>query len=133
MSIRIYSSEASDPVITGTVEELILVAAATRYFLNSSDNHLSITANTTGSPKPYSSFLPSIEFDKNHGAIHVSRSPQGGLYIAGSTDNLQIWCNHFAFPLDASYGDHHHPEQVHRPNYVTPASISVVIEVRDDD
>lgn len=132
MSIRIYFSEGSDPMITSTLEGLRSVAEATSEFLSSNKERLVLEADTKGSPNSYNKLLPGIEFEKGQGPIRISRLAQGGLHIVGSVENLRVWCEHFVFPPDAADGDHHHPDQVHRSGYVAPTSIPVIIEVRND-
>jgi hypothetical protein len=133
MTLRVYSSNRSDPMITDTVEGLNSVAATIANFLRLSDESLVLPADISGSPAPYDTLLPAVEFEKRQGSIVVTRSDRGGLHIAGSPENLKVWCNHFVFPLTATDGDHHHPDQVHRSGYVAAHSIPVIIEVRAED
>lgn len=133
MTMRVYFSEGSDPMITDSVDGLHSLAAKTGDFLNSHDERLVLQADTSGSPSPYDALLPRVELEKSHGPIFVSLSSQKGLCIVGSPENLRVWCNHFVFPSSAVDGDHHHPDQVHRSEYVASGSMPVIIQVRDED
>ena len=130
--MRIYFSAYSGPIITDTVNGLNLLAAKINDFLDSHDERIFVQADTSGSPAPYEVFLPSVEFEKGHGPIFVSRTAQVGLRIVGSSKNLRLWCNHLLFPPSAIDGDHHHPDQVHLPEYVAFSSMPVIIEVREE-
>jgi hypothetical protein len=133
MTLRVYFSNRCDPMITDTVDGLNSIALRTRDFLKSSDEGLVLHADISGSPAPYDAFLPAVEFEKRQSSIVVTRLDRGGLHIAGSPENLKIWCNHFVFPLTATDGHHHHPDQVHRSEYVAAHSIPIIIEVRDEE
>jgi hypothetical protein len=55
-----------------------------------------------------------------------------GLIVSGSTENLALWCSHFRFPATAQEGDHHHPEHKDKSGYISPNSLSVIIEVQGE-
>jgi hypothetical protein len=130
--MRIYFSHQSDPMITDTVHQLKDTAERLKQFVDSMESRLFLQADTSGSPAPYEALLPGVEFTKGDGPILVSVA-QKGLQVRGSPENLKLWCAHFAFPADASEGEHHHPEHVHRPGYIDPRTLSVIIEVQNAD
>jgi len=130
--MRIYFSERSDPMITGTVHELNVLARRFDEFVQSGEMELVVPANLADSPAPYDVLLPSLRLLKRAGPITVSMEPKGGLCVAGSAENLATWCSFFRFRSDSTDGDHHHPESVHKAAYVAPGTLSTIIEIRED-
>lgn len=130
--MRIYYSENSDPMITDSAAGLNALNLDLSRFLSSSESRLFVPADTSGSPAPYAALLSGIEFEKDCGPIRVTLEPGLGLRVRGSTENLQVWCSHFSFPVTATEGNHHHPENVDRSGYLATGTMSVIIEVRDE-
>lgn len=131
MTLRIYFSEHSDPVIADTLDGLNALAARLSAFLDSDDQRIIVPADTTSSPLPYTALLPTITFQKGNGPILVTLSVSSGVHVSGSLANLKTWCRHFGFPSTATDGDHHHPDQVQLPQYVAAHSACPIIEVRE--
>lgn len=128
--MRVYFSDHSDPMITDTVAGLNAIASRIKDFLESDDFELFIKAEDSGSPEPYDKLLSGVRLKKSNGPIMVSLH-QNGLHVTGSLENLKTWGSYFKFSLKATEGDHHHPEYVQRKEYISPASLSVIIEVQD--
>ncbi len=63
----------------------------------------------------------------------VTLEPSVGLSVVGAPENLALWCSYFRFPAHATEGEHHHPEHVRRSGYISPNSLSVIIEVQDEE
>jgi hypothetical protein len=131
-TIRIYYTEGSDPMVTDTVTGLNNLANHISEFVASPRVDLVLPAVTTLNPAPYEALLPSIRFTKSEDSIMVSIDPRVGLSVVGAPEKLALWCSHFHFPAQATEGDHHHPEHVHKSGYISPSSLSVIIEVQDD-
>ena len=131
--MRIYFDKTSDSMITDTVSGLNALASRLAAFLASSDQRLVLPADMSKSPAPYDTLLPGMEVEKQPGPILISADVRTGLRVVGSVENLSIWCSHFKFPATAKDGDHHHPEYVSRSEYINPRTLSVIIEVEDDN
>lgn len=118
-------------MITGSVNELNALALHLSEFLAEQGQRTFFPADISGSAEPYRVLLRGIEIEKGSGPVLVSLEGRT-LRITGSTSNLQLWCSFFKFPADATEGDHHHPENVDRPRYIDPRTLSVIIEIRDE-
>lgn len=127
----IYHSKDSDILITDTVTGLNEIAEKLQNFLYSDKKYIEIPAIIGESPIPYEAFLSCLHLTKTHEPIHVSVE-NDGLYVRGSIRNLDKWSNFFRFPDSAQDGDHHHPEYIAERNYLSPNSLSVIIEVEED-
>lgn len=119
-------------MITDTVSALNSLSSRLNTFLASAEAQLFVPADTTGSPAPYASLLKGVHFEKGAGPILVTLEPNLGLRVNGSVENLAVWCSHFSFPVDATEGNHHHPEHVQRSGYLTPGTLSVIFEVQGE-
>jgi len=133
INMRIYFSPGSDPMITGTVDELNTLASKFSDFLSSSTDEIIIPAQTDVSPAPHDHLLPALRLYKRPGPIMVEIVSQVGLSVAGSPENLNIWCSEFRFPPSAEDGDHHHPESMGIPGYIQRGTLSTIIEVYEPD
>jgi hypothetical protein len=131
--MRIYYTEGSDPMVTDTVAGFNDLAKRLSEFIASSQADLVLPAVTTSSPAPYAALLPSLRFAKREGSIVVTLEPGVALSVVGAPENLALWCSHFRFPAHATEGDHHHPEHASKPDFISPDSLSVIIEVQDDN
>ena len=131
--MRIYYTDGSDPMVTDTVASLNALAEQLGDFVASPRVELTIPAVTASSSAPYTALLPGICFTKREGPIMVTLEAGVGLSVVGTPENLALWCSYFRFPADATEGDHHHPEHEPRLGYISPNSLSVIIEVQDDE
>lgn len=120
-------------MVTDTVTGLNNLANHISDFVASPQADLVLPAVTTLNPAPYESLLPSIRFAKREGSIMVTIDPSVGLSVVGAPENLALWCSHFRFPAHATEGEHHYPEHVQKSGYISPSSLSVIIEVQDDN
>jgi hypothetical protein len=96
-------------MILDSVENLNEIYKELVEFAGSEKQKIKINAIVKGNPKPYSEFLPYIEFSKTEGKILVIFSEDRGLVITGSTANLLKYIEAFRFNSDED-GNHHHPE-----------------------
>jgi len=131
--MRIYFTPGTDPMITDTVDGLTALAARLATFVSSSEAEFHVHADTSGSAKPHETLLPGITFSKSGGPILVTLDHPRGLRVTGSRENLRLWCSHFEFPLSATDGNHHHPEQIWLDGYTDSCTLSVIIEVQTDE
>ncbi len=125
--MRIYYSVGSDPVILDSIMGLNNIHDSLKGFMSSAEKTLSLTADTSGSPRPYNELLRGLEVEKSEGAIFVSVTAQRYLRIAGSVENLRIYIDFFQF-AEGEESHHHHPEYVDTPGYIKPGTLSLVIE-----
>jgi hypothetical protein len=126
--MRLYYSPASDPMILDSLEGMNALHGQLLAFLESDGTSLRMTANTTGPAAPYDELLPVLEFVKIGTSIHVFIAPDRTLTISGGVDNLKVYARAFRFS-DGEETGHHHPEYVDRKGYISPGSLSVVVEV----
>lgn len=89
--MRIYFAPKSGPMITDTVAGLNAIAQRLKQFLASSEPTIFLKADASGSPAPYESLLPGVEFAKTKGPVLVELLPKG-LRVSGSPENLSTWC-----------------------------------------
>lgn len=129
--MRIYFSENASPMITGSLNELNVVAISLSKFLAANDQRTFLPADTSGSPGPYRTLLRGLEIEKGSGPILVSLNGRA-LCVTGSIENLALWCSFFKFPVNAEEGTHHHPENIDRSGYIHPHTMSVIIEIEDE-
>jgi hypothetical protein len=124
--------DKSHTLISGTVAELNAVNERISVFLDSGECCLYLPAETSGTARESGASLLGIELVKSEGPIMVSSEVEVGLRLAGSIENLRVWCSNFGFPGDAVDGNHHHPEyDLYAQGGMAPGSLPVTIEVRD--
>ena len=123
--MRIYFSGDSEPMVTGTASEHRTTAVKVREFLAGSGESLVLSADTHGSPAPYTSLLKGIRVSRSDGAVSMRLSPEGEICVAGSAQNLSCWAERFVFPFESEAG-HHHIDS--RFDWVAPASVGLIIE-----
>lgn len=97
-------------------------------FLASTEPKLSVEAEVDGDPAPYAEFLPGLRVFKTAGSIVLRRGGDGWLELSGSRPNLERYVAHFYFQ-QGTESDHHHPDNVDLPEYFTPGSLRLIIEV----
>ena len=118
-------------MITDTVSDLNTLSLRLKRFLSSREPQLFLPADTSCSAAPFDSLLSGICFEKGTGPILVTLESEQTLRVTGSIENLEVWCSHFTFPDGATEGDHRHPENVERAEYLALDTLSVIIEVQD--
>ncbi len=118
-------------MITGTVAGLKVICSRLAEFLASSESECFVSANTSGSPAPYASFLEGLRIQKSVEPLCVSLNA-GSLTARGSKENLAVWCSYFSFPESSINGDHHHPENNDRTGYLEYCTIRAIIEIQDN-
>jgi len=108
-------------------DNLAQLHTALQTFLASSSLELLLPAEQSGDPAPYEAFLPGIRVRKTSGPIVLRRLADGWLDLAGSTEHLLRYASFFWFPPGEDSG-HHHPEHSRVPGYMSPSSMSLIIE-----
>lgn len=134
--MRIYYSEKSDPMFLDSLEGMNELHQKLTAFLEGPDKSLRLSADCSGTPEPYQELLTAFTIKKENGAICLSITPERGLQLTGSSENLKIYMNYFHFKDDEE-GNHHHPEYVFdgdqpKKNYISANSLSLIIEVDTD-
>ena len=105
-------------------------------FLEGHDVVLHLPADCSGTPEPYKELLTEFIIKKESGPICLALTPERGLQLTGSLENLKTYIEYFHFRSDAE-GDHHHPEYVldggqPKKGYISANSLSLIIEVNTD-
>jgi hypothetical protein len=129
--VRIYYSVESAPMIVNSVVGFNNLHQQLRAFFESESRSISFTTDVSGSAEPYDMFLSGLEIEKTQGPINASVSEALTLRITGGVDNLKIYIDFFRFRDDED-GSHHHPEYVKRAGYISPGTLSVIIEADED-
>ena len=98
-----------------------------RAFIASASLELSLPAEQSGSPAPYETFLPGLRVRKATGPIVLRHAADGWLELSGSAENLLRYSAYFWFP-PGEESAHHYPEHSSVPGYLSPSSMSLIIE-----
>jgi hypothetical protein len=130
-NMKIYFSDGSDPMITGSLVELNELAEKLQHFVVSQKTEFVKLASTIESPVPYNALLQALRITKQSSPIKISIEPNHELSVMGSVENLAFWVTHFRFPNTAQDGDHHHPESYSRAGYIQTGSLSTIIEIEE--
>ncbi len=129
--MKIYFSEGSDPMITGSLVELNELAEKLQAFVVSRATEFVKLASTLENPAPYNALLHALRITKQNSPIKISIEPNHELSVVGSAENLAFWVSHFRFSDTSQGGDHHHPESYSRAGYIQTGSLSTIIEIED--
>jgi hypothetical protein len=105
-------------------------------FLDGPDAVLHLPADCSGTPEPYEELLTEFIIKKESGPICLAFTPERGLQLTGSLENLKTYIEYFHFRSDAE-DDHHHPEYVleggqPKKGYISAKSLRLIIEVNTD-
>jgi hypothetical protein len=134
--MRIYYAEQSDPMLLDSLTMMNELHHTLTAFLESPEMSLYLPADCTGTPEPYQELLSALTIQKKNGPICLSITPERGLRLTGSPENLKIYAGYFHFGEDEE-GSHHHPEYVFdgdqpKKDYISANSLSLIIEVDTD-
>ena len=123
--MRIFFSRNSTPMLLDTQQGLNAAHLRLRTFVSSDEETFVLTCETDGNPKPHEMFLNGLRIKKTSGALSLQCAADCWLDLNGAVDHLACYIEFFHF--DEEYG-HHHPEYVHIPGYISPDSMSLIIE-----
>jgi hypothetical protein len=118
-------------MILDSIAGLNEIHARLKAFLKSEQRIVSLPAEVSGSAAPSDELLPALEVEKTEGPVYVSLSSGRALRITGGTENLGVYAEFFRF-CDDEDGSHHHPEHVKGAGYISPGTLSVIIEADTD-
>jgi hypothetical protein len=132
----ILYSPPGDPMLLDCLEGMATTHQRLLDFLSSSKSEIVLTAETAGSLAPHETFLSGLRIRKTDGPINLEMSSDSYLSLSGSPQNLSLYVAYFKFE-GTEDGNHHHPEYVlengePRRGYLTPSSLSLIIEVNSD-
>jgi hypothetical protein len=125
--MRIFHTRDSTPMLLGSRAQLAQLHRALEVFLSSEAMELELCADQDGDPRPYEAFLPGLCVRKSAGPIVLRQLATGWLALEGSMENLHRYASYFYFRPEQESG-HHHPENCDIPGYLSPASMSLIIE-----
>lgn len=128
-SMRIYYSTPDELMLLDSLEGMNALHAALRRFLASGAASIRLDAEQWGGSEPHDELLAGLEVEKGRGPILLSMTPAKWLHLTGSPENLERYVSHFQFAED---GEHHHPEHVQGQGYISPISMSMILEVSSD-
>jgi hypothetical protein len=126
--MRIYFSDGQDPMLLDSLAGMKTLHEQLVRFIESDETVLTLAADHSGLPRPYSRLLLGFQIRKAVGPIRLELTPQRWLSLSGSKENLARYVAFFQFD-DSEEGAHHHPEHVHIDGYLAPGSMSLIIEV----
>lgn len=129
--MRIYYSMPDELMLLDSLEGMNGLYARLEQFLASGDASLRLEADQWGTPEPHDEFLCGLEVKKGRGPILLYMTPAKWLHLTGSPDNLRRYVGYFRFGDDEE-GKHHHPDHVQDEGYVSPVSMSIILEVSSD-
>lgn len=126
--LQILFSSQSGVLVLGTREGFKKAWTDITAFIASASDQLELAGTKIAGPKPYERVLQGIVIERREGPIQVG--VQGTqLLVAGAPENLQAYFCSLLFDENAESGDHHHPEHMHRQNYVAAGAIPVIFEL----
>lgn len=126
--MRIYFSDGQDPMLLDSLAGMNALHEQLRRFVESDETVLTLPADHAGPAAPYSQLLVGLQIRKTMGPISLELTKQRWLSLSGSTENLARYVAHFQFD-DSEEGAHHHPENEQIDGYLTPGTMSLIIEV----
>lgn len=129
--MRIFRSPKQDPMLLDSMAGMHASYEHLKAFLQSADLATTFEADCSGKAEPYDELLPGLIVEKTEGPIRLSVTPNKWLNLRGSVENLTRYIGNFEFRNDEE-GEHHHPEYPHEKDYISPDSLSLIIEVRTD-
>lgn len=97
-----------------------------RSFVASDEAMFALKCETDESPEPHEAFLERLRIKKTSGPLLLELAADHWLDLSGAAEHLARYIEYFHF--DEEYG-HHHPEYVDTPGYLSPDSMSLIIEV----
>ena len=86
--MRIFNSPTGDPMLLGTESQLLALHAKFDAFAKSSEADAAFSAETSGSPSPYSEFLRGIRVAKTIGEARLSISSDRWLEFSASREDV---------------------------------------------
>lgn len=126
--LQILFSSRSGALVLGTRQAFKKAWADITAFIASATDQLELAAAQTADPGPYERALLRVVIERRESPIQVG--VQGTqLLVAGAPENLQAYFCSLLFDENAESGDHHHPEHMHRQNYVAAGAIPVTFEL----
>ena len=126
--MHIFASSQGDPMLVASKEDMAALHEALQAFLSSPATEFTAPAKTDGDPNPYERLLAGLFVRKTDGPVVLGRNEGDWLILQGSQENLGLYASHFHFPNGAD-GGHHHPENCDAPGYMSPISLSLIIEI----
>ena len=129
--MRIYYSTPDELMLLDSLEGMQALHAALQRFLASGAGSVRLDAEQWGGSEPHDELLPGLEVEKGQGPVLLSMTPAKWLHLTGSPENLERYVSHFRFGEDEE-GNHHHPEHVPDEGYISPISMSIILEVSSD-
>jgi hypothetical protein len=129
--MRIYYSTGQDPMALDSLAGMNQTHRIFMAFLDSDRESIRLDADVTGDGKPYNELLKGLLVRKCTGPIQVLLTTEQYLDICGAPDNLGIYLGHFLFQADEE-GNHHHPGNVMKEDYMSNESLGLIIEVDSD-
>ena len=123
--MRIFYTANSAPRLLDTQQELNAAYRRLKTFVSSGEETLVLTCETDGDPEPYEMFLNRLRIRKTSGALSLQLTPDHWLDLNGAVDHLARYIEFFQFDEECG---HHHPEYVEIPGYISPTSMSLIIE-----
>jgi hypothetical protein len=130
-SMRIYYSTPDELMLLDSLDGMNALYARLEQFLASGDASLRLEADQWGTPEPHDELLEGLEVTKGEGPTLLSMTPAKWLQLTGSPDNLRRYVSHFRFGDDEE-GKHHHPDHMQGEGYVSPISMSMILEVSSE-
>jgi hypothetical protein len=130
--IEIRYTPPNEIAVAGTVEELHAVQAGILHVAAAGDSTLPyrVAARTTGSPVPYTHWLPELIVMLSAGAIKVSVIDTSQLMISGAADELDVFASFWSFETNAAPHTHTHHEYFEGNSWIEPDYLPLVIGVK---
>jgi hypothetical protein len=132
--MRIIYGDHQEPMIMDTVDGLANIRTGLIDFILSQRTEYLIPADPNPKAWPQLKDLIGIRMTKGQGPLLASISADKYLDVTGSTENLTLFTDLFAFDGSATDGDHHHVEYiVPRGGAISPHTCSPMIEIYDEE
>ncbi|MGE5625567.1 MAG: hypothetical protein ACM3ZT_08475 [Bacillota bacterium] len=124
--MRIYYSTPDELLLLDSLEGMNALHARLEWFLKTCSIRILLEADQSGTAEPHDELLLGLEIVKTEGPVELTMTPGKWLKLTGSPRNLKRYVSHFHFDRDE---DHHHPDHCGDRDYLSPISMSMMVEV----
>jgi hypothetical protein len=127
--MRLHYSPPDELMLLDSLRGMNALHSRLEAFLDSEAASLRLDADQWGSAEPHDELLAGLEVRKSTGPIILSMTPQRWLHLTGSVENLRRYTTFFRFEAEE---EHHHPEHMDAEGYISPISMTMILEVCTD-
>lgn len=124
--MRIYYSTPDELLLVDSLIGMKALHARLERFLETCSIRIRLEADQSGTAEPHDELLPGLEIVKTEGPIELIMTAEKWLKLTGSPRNLKRYVSHFRFDRDEDY---RHPDHCGGRDYLSPISMTMMVEV----